>query len=114
MYEIWLVLNILWEMAVGSAAAVLGALALWVVLMVAALRRRGARWGAGLPLALLAGVVVAALAFVVVPAAVGSSFGDMGYWVDWANLAAIAAGFGAVAVAFAWPLMAMRAGGRTA
>lgn len=114
MYEIWLVLNILWEMALGSAALVLSGLGLWGVVMIAALRRRGVRWGAGLPLALLVAAVVAALAFVAVPAAIDSSFADMGYWVDWANLAAIAAGVGAVALAFAWPLMAMREGGRAA
>jgi hypothetical protein len=31
----------------------------------------------------------------------------MGYWVDWANLLAIALGLGALAAAFAWPLAAL-------
>ena len=51
-------------------------------------------------------VMVAAVAWV--PGWSRSSLSDMGYWVDWANLLAIAAGFGAVALAFAWPLSAMR------
>ena len=111
MYEIWLMMNILWELALGIWPLLLGAALLWVVLMGAALARPGARWGAGLPLALLVGAVVAAVAFVLLPGWTRASLSDMGYWVDWANLLGIAAGFGAMAAAFAWPLLAMRGRG---
>ncbi len=113
MYEIWLVMNIVWELALANAPLLLAALLLWVILLAAALRRRP-RWGAALPPALLVGVAVAVLAFLAVPTALKSSFGDMGYWVDWANLLAIACGFGAAALAFAWPLVALRGGSRAA
>jgi hypothetical protein len=108
MYEIWLVMNILWELALGVWPLLLGAAVLWVVLMATALARPATRWGAGLPLAVVAGLVVAAAAFVLLPGWTRASMSDMGYWVDWVNLLGIAAGFGAVAVAFAWPLLAMR------
>jgi len=108
MYEIWLVMNIVWEIALGIWPLLLAASLLWAVLMIAALRRPGARWGRGMWHALAAGGAVAALAFFLVPGWNKSSLSEMGYWVDWANLLALAAAFGAVAVAFAWPLAAMR------
>jgi hypothetical protein len=108
MYELWLVLNILWEMAAGIWPLLLGALLLWVVLTATALRRPGARWRRGLPPALAVGAAVAVVAFLLVPAATRSSLAELRYWVDWANLLGVAMAFGAVAVAVAWPLLAMR------
>jgi hypothetical protein len=32
----------------------------------------------------------------------------MGYWVDWANLLAMAAGCGVAAAVLLWPVLAMR------
>jgi len=107
-YEIWLVMNILWELALGVWPLLLGASVLWAVLVATALTRQGTSWGAGLPLAVVAGLVVAAVAFALLPGWTRASMADMGYWVDWVNLLGIAAAFGAVAAAFAWPLLAMR------
>lgn len=108
MYELWLVLNILWEMALDAWLPLLVGLLLWVLLMAAALRRphpgwREARWAA-----MGVGLAAAALAVLGVPPATQSSLAHLDYWVDWANLLAIAAAVGAVALAFAWPLMALR------
>jgi hypothetical protein len=110
MYELWLVLNILWEMALDAWLLLMLALLLWGLLMAAALRRprpgwREARWAA-----MGVGLAAAALAVLAVPPATQSSLANMGYWVDWANLLAIAAAIGAVALAFAWPLLALRRG----
>ncbi len=110
MYEIWLMLNIAWESALLAAPLLLGAAALWVLLLVLALRAPGARWRPGLPLALAVGAVAAALAFVWLPTGLGSSLRELNYWVDWATLLGLAAGAGAVAAAFAWPLLALRRG----
>lgn len=108
MYEVWLVLNILWEIALDVWPVLLGAAVLWLVLLVAVLRRPQARWRAALPLALAAGALVAVAAFLAVPSLTRSSLGELAYWVDWANLLAVAGGFGAAALAFAWPLLALR------
>ncbi|MCC7151322.1 MAG: hypothetical protein IT501_04930 [Rubrivivax sp.] len=110
MYEIWLALNIVWEMALLVwpwllALAVLGA-ALWLT----ALARGGARWRAGLSGALGVGVLAAAAAVATLPLWSRSSWSELAYWVDWANLAAIAAGAAGVAAALAWPLLAMGSG----
>jgi hypothetical protein len=55
----------------------------------------------------IVGVAVAALAFVLMPGWTRSSMADMGYWVDWLNLAAMVIGAGGVAAAFVWPLSVM-------
>ncbi|MBL8377606.1 MAG: hypothetical protein JNM79_07060 [Burkholderiales bacterium] len=104
MYEIWLAWNIVWEMALAAWPLVLAAAVAWVLLVTVAWRRPGARPGAALPTAILWAAVGAIAAFVVVPGAVGSSLTELGYWVDVANLAAIAVACGAVVGAFAWPL----------
>ena len=109
MYEIWLVLNILWELALGAAPWLLAALAAWIALMVTA-SRRGAAWRAGLGGSVVVAIVVGVAAFLWVPAATRSSIGELGYWVDWANLAGVALGFAGAAALLAWPVLAMRGG----
>jgi len=107
MYEIWLVINILWEIALGVWPLLLAAALVWLALMVLA-AQRGAAWSRAWPLAAALGAVVALVLIPLVPSAVGSSLANMGYWVDWANLLAICGGLGAAAAAFAWPLLARR------
>lgn len=114
MYELWLALNIFWETAVGSWPVVVGALVLWAVLAAAAWRTRAARWGAALPWTLALGAAAAVAAALWLPGWTQSSMSEMGYWLDWAVLAGLAAGVGGVVAAFAWPLMALRAGRRAA
>lgn len=104
MYEIWLVMNIVWEIALGVwPLLVLGAAA-WLVLMALAWRRPTAQWRCALPLAMGVAVVAAVISFVVVPMATRSSLQELAYWVDWANLATVALGIGAATLAFSWPL----------
>ena len=108
MYEIWLMMNIVWEIALGFwPLLVVGVLA-WLALLVAAVRHRRPQWRHGLPLALAAGAAVAVLAFLAVPSLTRSSLGELRYWVDWANLLGIAAGAGAATIAVVWPMLAMR------
>lgn len=107
MYEIWLALNIVWETVLTVWPAVLLGALVWLALMVLALRRRGGDWRGGFKLALGAAVAVGIAGVLWLPGATRSSLGELTYWVDWANLLAIAAGFGAVALAFAWPLAAL-------
>lgn len=108
MYEIWLVINILWEIALGIWQPLLAAAIAWALLALRAARSPDAPWRSGLVPAMGIGLLVAVAAAALIPGWSRSSVSDMGYWVDWANLLAIAAGFGAAAMAFAWPLLAMR------
>lgn len=107
MYEIWLALNIVWEIALDHAAIAIGIAALLVVLFAAAFVRQGSAWRRGIGLAAVVGILVAAIAVWAVPRATLSSLDDMKYWIDWATLAAVALAFGAIAAVLAWPLAAM-------
>lgn len=107
MYEIWLALNIVWEIAVDNAAISIAIVALLVAAFGIAIARRGAAWRRGIGVALAVGVVVALISLWAVPSATLSSFDDMKYWVDWATLAGIAVAIGAMAAALAWPLASM-------
>lgn len=106
MYEIWLALNIVYEIALGVWPALLVLLLVWIALLVAARGRLSAR-ALRPALALALGALVAAALVLAVPSLTQSSLANMGYWVDWANLLAIALGLGALAAVFAWPLAAL-------
>lgn len=106
MYEIWLTLNILFELGMQYLPAVIGTAVLWLALMIFAATRPGAGWRKALAPAFVIGVIATAITFFVTPTMTRSSFANMGYWVDWLNLFFYAAAFGAVAAALAWPIAA--------
>ncbi|HRO37461.1 hypothetical protein [Thauera sp.] len=107
MYEIWLTLNILYELGLQYLPVVIGTALLWLALMAVAAARGRAGWGAALKPAIAIAVVVTAITFFITPGMTQSSFANMGYWVDWGNLLLYAAAFGAVGGALAWPVAAM-------
>jgi hypothetical protein len=104
MYEIWLVMNIVWEIALGVWPLLLLAALAWAGVMALAWRKPGSQWRRALPVAVGVAAVAAAVAFLGVPAATRSSLQELAYWVDWVNLGAIALAVGAVALAIAWPV----------
>lgn len=108
MYEIWLMMNIVWETVLGIWPYLLAAAAVWLVLLALAARRPATAWRRARPWALGAAVLGAALAVMLLPGGIGSSLREMGYWLDWATLAGLAGACGAVAAAFGWPLGALK------
>jgi peptidoglycan biosynthesis protein MviN/MurJ (putative lipid II flippase) len=110
MYEIWLMLNIVWEIALGVWPVLLLAALLWLALLGRSWRTTGAHWRAALPPALGIGLVMAVVTALMLPGWMQSTLADMGYWVDWAALLGLAAAAGGVVAAFAWPLLARRHG----
>ena len=108
MYELWLMLNIVWEIALGLWPLLLGGVLLWLVLLASTWRRAQGQWGPGLGLAMLVAVGVGIAALLLIPGWTRSSLSELGYWVDWANLMALAAAAGGLALAFAWPWFAGR------
>jgi len=106
MYEVWLMLNIMWELAWAVWPWLAALLALWMVFLWMARGRSRQAWRGALPGAIVLGVLVSVLIFFVTPGWSKSGLSDMKYWVDWANLLGIAAGWGAGAVVLFWPLLA--------
>jgi len=107
MYEIWLALNILWEIALGYMPLLIGTLICWAVLIAVALRSRNAQWGAGTLPAIISGVLFGLIAFVAFPTLTASSLAAQEYWVDWAALSGIALAYGAAFFLISLPLWAM-------
>ncbi|RRD57374.1 hypothetical protein EII20_07225 [Comamonadaceae bacterium OH2545_COT-014] len=106
MYEIWLVLNILYELALSEWPWLLALVVLWAVLLWRAVGSGRPAWRAAFPWALAIGATVAAVVGLGIPAWSRSSLAELKYWVDWANLLAMAAAWGLAALMVAWPLMA--------
>jgi L-cystine uptake protein TcyP (sodium:dicarboxylate symporter family) len=104
MYEIWLMLNIVYEVIQESAAVVVSLTVLWLALM--ALARQKLRWET-VPRSILLGLSAGLVFLIALPGILASSFADMGYWVDWANLIGLAAAGGALVAAFAWPVFSV-------
>jgi hypothetical protein len=102
MYEIWLMLNIVWELAATVWPALLVLALTWLLLVTLALRRR-----ARSPIRAALGVALAGglLAIVGVPALTQSSIGEARYLPDWLVLSGIAAAAALAAFAFALPLL---------
>lgn len=105
MYEIWLMLNIVWELALAIWPWLLALAVLWLLLMARAVRRPGAAWRGSLLGALALAALAAISTFLLAPGWVHSSLAELKYWIDWATLLGIAAAGGALVLAFAWPLL---------
>lgn len=105
MYEIWLAINIVYEIALGLWPALAPLLIVWVVVMWINRQKL-----AQVSVAALAAVVVlvALVAVPALPSLSGASLADIGYWVDWATLLSMAAGLGVAAALLLWPLLAIR------
>ena len=85
MYEIWLVINILWEIALGIWPLLLAAAVAWALLAQWVGRRPDAQWRSALVTAMVVGLLVAVAAAAMIPGWSRASISDMGYWVDWAT-----------------------------
>lgn len=104
MHEIWLALNIAYELALSALPLVAVVVGSWLALMWAARDGLSARH---IPLALGVGMLAAVVAALAVPPLTGASLADMGTWLDWASLAALALGLGAVVALLAWPVICL-------
>lgn len=104
MYEIWLAMNIVYEIALSVAPWLAVLLLVWLVLLVLARKRLSL---CALRPALVLTALVAGVLFFALPALTQSSFANMGYWVDWANLLAVALGLGALVGVFCIPVAAL-------
>lgn len=105
MYEIWLAMNIAFEIAWDLWPALLPLALVWAVVM--GINRKKLAQVSGSVMAAVA-VLVALAAVLALPSLSRSTLADMGYWVDWASLLGMAAGVGVAAAVLLWPVLAMR------
>ena len=108
MYEIWLTLNIVYELMWMYLPAVVVLLLVLALVYGRALQRKECQWRAAIRPTLMVAVVVAILSLWLVPVSTHSTLADMAYWVDWANLMALCAGVALVAAAIVWPVFSLR------
>ncbi|MCE2780386.1 hypothetical protein [Limnohabitans sp.] len=105
MYEIWLAMNIAYEVLWDLLPALAPLALMWAVMMV--INRKKLKRVKPATLAAVA-VLVALVAVVALPSLTQSTLADMGYWVDWAALLGMATGCGVAAALLMWPVLAMR------
>lgn len=107
MYEIWLMLNIVWEIALDMIGPIVVLALVWLALVGLAARNQQSNWRGTRVFAIALGAAVALLAMLVLPALTRSSTSDLAYIVDWLALLGMAVGFGAAAALFSWPALAL-------
>lgn len=105
MYEIWLMLNIVYELALTVWPWLLALLVLWLILMALALKNRAANWRSTFPTALVLGALLGVAIFFITPTWSRSGLAYLNYWVDWANLIGITVAWTTAGTLFAWPFL---------
>lgn len=102
MYEIWLIINTFYELALMNIGLVLTVLILWIALMAVAASKKTQPWCQAIKPALILAVVVWVISFALVPGMTKSSFANVTYIVDYMVVAGVAAAVaGLVAIFFA-------------
>jgi hypothetical protein len=104
-YDIWLGLNIFWEIALSKLPIILLAAFVWLILSGIALSKRPIKWCKVSRTALIPAALVTVIMFFLFPGQSHATLADMGYWVDWAVLSAVALGFGGLAFIYAVPAL---------
>lgn len=104
MYEIWLVINTFYELALANLGLVLSTLIAWLVLMLVTQFGKKLPWGRGIKAAIAVGLVAWVAFFVLVPSLTKSSFAEVNSVIDWLSVAGVAAGFAGLLAIFIGPL----------
>lgn len=107
LYEVWLAMNIVWEYLLANMPVVIILLVTIAFLFGIAAVKGSPAWKKGLRVGILGGIVVAFVSLFIIPSVIDSRLSDLNYWVDWANLFAIAGIWGAIGAVMLWPVGAM-------
>lgn len=104
MYELWLVINTFYELALVNLGLVLSTLVVWLVLMLVTQLRKKQPWSKGIKTAFAVGIVAWVIFFMLVPGLTNSSFASVNSIVDWLTVAGVAGGFAVVLALFVGPI----------
>ncbi len=105
--EAWLAMNIMWEYVLANLPIVIILLMTIAFLFGIAVVKGAPAWKKGLRVGIIGGIVVALASLFIIPSVIDSKLSDLNYWVDWANLFAVAGIWGAIGAAMLWPVGAM-------
>ena len=104
MYEIWLMLNIVFEIALTIKLEL--AIALLVLIALTLLSAK--KWQKiMIKPSIYLGLLVGVISFFTIPSLTKSSISEMGYWIDWANLISISIGVGFASMFYIFPLLTL-------
>lgn len=104
MYEIWLVINTFYELALANLGLVLSTTIVWLILMLVTQFKKNLPWGKGIKVAIVTGLVAWVIFFVMVPGLTKSSFAYVNSVIDWLAVAGVAAGFAGLLALFVGPI----------
>lgn len=104
MYEIWLIINTFYELALANLGLVLSTIVVWLILMLVTQFKKSLPWGNGAKAAAVIGLVAWAIFFVMVPGLSKSSFASVNSIVDWLIVAGVAGGFACLLALFVGPI----------
>lgn len=104
MYEIWLIINTFYELALANLGLVLSTLVVWLVLMLITQLRKQQSWGQGIKAAVMVGLVAWVVFFAMLPSLTNSSFAAVNSVVDWLTVAGLAAAIAALVALFIGPI----------
>lgn len=104
MYEIWLMINIIFEIALTIKVELAIALLVLIALILASVKKWQRRM---IKPSIYLGLLMGVISFFTIPSLTKSSITEMGYWVDWANLSSIAIGLGVTSMFYIYPVLAL-------
>lgn len=104
MYEIWLIINTFYELALMNLGLVVGVFVVWAGLMVVTQIKKTQPWCASVKPALLVAVLVWVVSFMLVPSMTKSSFANVTYILDYLVVAGVAAAIAGLVAVFVAPL----------
>lgn len=104
MYEIWLVINTFYELALANLGWVLSTLIVWLILMVATQFKKKLPWSKGIKAAVTIGIIAWVGFFFMVPSLTKSSFASVNSIIDWLAVIGVAGAFAGLLALFIGPL----------
>ena len=95
MYEIWLIINTIYELALANLSWVLSTLVIWLMLMLVTQFSKKLPWSTGVKAAVVVGLIAWVIFFALVPSLTKSSFEYVNSVIDWLAVGGVAAAFAA-------------------
>lgn len=104
MYEVWLILNTFYELALANLGVVLGTLIAWLMLMLMTQFSKKLPWSKGVKAAIVVGLAAWVIFFALVPSLTKSSFKYVNSVIDWLAVGGVSVAFAGLLALFIGPI----------